>query len=378
LGQYDNGWEEKFHFQERKDSRKDRKMARSKDRSQFKKTDQDQKKKNALPTKELPAGSKKGRVLHISSDGIIVDSHGEIYLCSLRGTLKQENVRKKNLVAVGDFVQFLPDAASQGEKLGSIAVIEDRYSLLSRADNLSRQKEQLIAVNIDQVLITTSVIMPPLKPSLIDRYIIAARKGNMEPVLIINKIELLLDPPENIDGEFLAKEKLLFDEIVTIYRSLSISVLCVSTVTGAGMEELQEIMKGKVSVFSGQSGVGKSSLINAVTGANLRTGDLMFKTSKGTHTTTSAQLLALGNDGFCIDTPGIRSFGLWDLDREEIEAYFTEIFSVGRDCRYPDCTHLHEPACAVRLAVEEGQISRLRFDSYCALMTAAQQEHLNR
>lgn len=378
MGYNDHSWEEQFSYQERKDARKERRHARSKDRSQFKKSDQDQKKKNTAPIKEIPEGAKKGRVLSISSEGIIVDCEEKAYLCTLRGTLKQENLRKKNLVAVGDFVYFLPDITSTGEHLGSIALIDDRYSLLSRADNLSRQKEQLIAVNIDQVLITTSVVMPPIKPPLIDRYIIAARRGNMEPVLVINKIELLDNPPEGVTEESAAVEKSLFDEIVSTYRNLAIPVICVSTVTGEGIQELQQIMKGKASVFSGQSGVGKSSLINAVTGANLRTGDIMFKTSKGTHTTTSAQLLPLGDAGFCIDTPGIRSFGIWDLDRSEIEAYFPEIFSTGSSCRYPDCTHLHEPSCAVRDAVEKGEISPLRFSSYAALMMSVQEEHYNR
>jgi ribosome biogenesis GTPase / thiamine phosphate phosphatase len=220
--------------------------------------------------------------------------------------------------------------------------------------------------------------MPALKPPLIDRYIIAARKGNMEPVLIINKIELLSHPPKNIDAQSLIEEKILYDEITTTYRSLGIQVICVSTVTGEGLEELQAVMKNKASVFSGQSGVGKSSLINAVIGINLPTGDLMHKTSKGTHTTTSAQLLPLGGEGFCIDTPGIRSFGIWNLDQEEIEAYFTEIFDSGRNCRYPDCTHLHEPECAVQLAVDEGRISRLRFQSYCALVQSSGEKHYNR
>ncbi len=367
-------WEEELHYQQRKEARKERKMARLKDRSQFKKSDQDQKKKNSFPNAEILEGLKKGRVLRISSEGFYVDSQEEIYLCSLRGTLKQEIFRKKNLVAVGDFVHFLPEITSQEGRFGTITLIEERYSLLSRADNLSRRKEQLIAVNIDQVLITTSVVMPALKPSLIDRYIIATQKGRMEPVLIINKIELLREK----EDEFYEREQRLFDEICTTYRKLRIPVICISTVTGEGVEELRTRMKGKASVFSGQSGVGKSSLINAVTGSNLRIGELMFKTNKGTHTTTATQLFPIGEDGFCIDTPGIRSFGLWDLERDEIEAYFTEIFQTGSHCRYPDCTHLHEPECAVRKAVEEGHISSLRFDSYCALMASSSQEHFNR
>ncbi len=366
-------WEDSFRGQERKENRKERKLASSKDRSQFKKTDQDQRKKRQ---EEITFSDdvKVGRVLAITPEGILVDGEETLYLCSLKGSLKQDNMRTKNLVAVGDFVRFLPTPSSndfQKEAIlqGTVLHVEPRRSLLSRADNLSRRKEQLIAVNIDQVLITCAVVEPQLKPALIDRYIIAAQKGRMEPVIIINKIDLLDDAPQN---------RALYEDFVRIYRSLGFQVLCLSTTTGEGLDTLRRVMQNKTSVFSGQSGVGKSSLINAIVGSDLRTGSLAAKTSKGTHTTTTTHLLPLKGGGFCIDTPGIRSFGVWDLELAELQAYFPEIFELGRHCRYPDCTHTKEPDCAVQEGIETGEISTLRFESYCALMSSLSQEHRHR
>lgn len=343
--------EEAFHGDENREIRKDRKILSKKDRSKYKKTDQ------AKQKKEPPKGEhfKEGRVLAIMADGILVDCEDILYTCSLRGSLKKENLRTKNLIAVGDIVLFEP----QNNLQGSIAYVQDRYSILSRADQISRRKEQLIAVNIDQVLITGSVVSPPLKTPLIDRYIIAAIKGNMAPLIVINKIDLLKDSPV---------EKALFDEALAVYQKLEIPVFPVSTVTGEGIEALKEAMHGKSSVFSGQSGTGKSSLINAITGSSLLTGEMVAKTRKGSHTTTSTHLLPIEGGGFCVDTPGIKSFGMWDLKEEEVEGFFSEINTIGRGCKFPNCSHMHEPSCAVQKALEEGEISRLRFDSYCALI----------
>ncbi|MES2122598.1 MAG: ribosome small subunit-dependent GTPase A, partial [Chlamydiota bacterium] len=134
----------------------------------------------------------------------------------------------------------------------------------------------------------------------------------------------------------------------------------------------------KTSVFSGQSGVGKSTLINAIAGTSLATGGIVHSTQKGSHTTTSTQLLTLANGGFCIDTPGIKSFGLWDLGPEDLAAYYSEISAHSASCKFPDCSHMNEPDCAVQKAVEEGEISHLRFASYCALMTSLSEEHRQR
>lgn len=366
-------FEEEFHSKDRKIHRKERKLATSKDRSKYKKSDQDQLKKRQ-PTALVREDARRGRVLAILPEGIVVDAEGSLFLCNLKGSLKQEKLRIKNLVAVGDFVQFVPNS----EKEGTVISVEERYSILSRADNLSRRKEQLIAVNIDQVLITTSVVLPPLKASLVDRYIIAAHKGNMQPLIIVNKIDLLENPPAGVDPASLEEERTLYTEFLQTYKALDIPVYPVSTVTGQGVEALKIAMQGKSSVFSGQSGVGKSSLINAMTGSALRIGALVEKTSKGSHTTTTSHLLPLECGGFCIDTPGIKSFGVWDLTLEEVQSYFSEISAYRGKCKFLDCMHLQEPQCAVKKAVEEGEISPLRFASYCALMDSVSQEHRHR
>jgi ribosome biogenesis GTPase len=297
---------------------------------------------------------------------------GEKIVCLLRGILKKDKTQLKNLVMVGDKVLF--ERGAPGE--GAIARVLPRKSVLSRADNLSRRKEQLIAANIDQVIITASVVSPPLKPSLVDRYIIAAQKGGMEPVVVVNKVDLL--ESSKADDPTLEVERTLYDEFVKAYRAAGITVIPMSMLTGAGIDQLKEAMKDKASVFSGQSGVGKSSLINAVTGHGLKTGDVVGKTGKGAHTTTTAQLIPLEFGGWCIDTPGIKSFGIWDLDLEVVQHYFPEIFETGRRCRYPDCSHRHEVGCAVADAVEKEEISWLRYESYLALMDSLEQTHYRR
>ncbi|NGX26518.1 MAG: putative ribosome biogenesis GTPase RsgA [Chlamydiae bacterium] len=341
--------EEAFHGKDKKKYRKERKILSQKDRSKFKKTDLKKQKKPIPKDPDL----RRGRVLAILADGILVDFADTLYTCSLRGVLKKENLRIKNLVAVGDFVLFKPITKS-------IFYVEERSSILSRAEQLSRQKEQLIAVNVDQVLITTSIGIPPLKSTLIDRYIIASLKGNMDPIIVINKIDLLDQNPE---------EKTLFEEIKTIYESLDIPVFPVSAITSQGLEDLTDHMRGKSSVFSGQSGAGKTSLINAITGSSYLTGEVIAKTKRGAHTTTTSRLLPIEGEGFCVDTPGIKSFGLWDIKKEEVQQYFFEIAAIAKECRFPNCSHLHEPDCAVKQALEERRISHLRFDSYCALIT---------
>ena len=370
--------EERWHFEEhyysrdKKASRKERKIASEKDRSKFKKSDQDQIKKQALAaSRENMDHLPLGRVIAILSEGIIVSADGTEYQCQLKGALKQEKNRIKNLVAVGDYVRF----ELRTHQEGSIAKIEERKSILSRADNLSRNKEQLIAVNIDQVLITSSVIQPPLKPFLIDRYIIAAHKGNMEPVIVINKVDLFENPPEGIDSAFIEEQRALYQECLRVYAELNIPVISVSTQCNVGIDALNEAMEKKTSVFSGQSGVGKSSLINCITGRAITTGGIVHKTQKGSHTTTTTHLIPMENGGFCIDTPGIKSFGLWDLDAVDLASYFPEIFELSSQCKYPDCSHINEPGCAVQKGVEEGKISSLRFASYSALMHSLSQEH---
>lgn len=344
--------EEHFHSRDRKQSRKDRRHAQETDRSKFKKSDLKQ--EMELPPPDDPA-LHPGRVTAISGEGVRVDVEGVEFLCTLKGLIKNEKMQLKNPIAVGDLVRILPTSETEG----SIAYIEKRFSILSRTD-VSGKQEQLIAVNIDQVLITSSLVQPPLKPSLIDRYLIATEKGHMHPVILINKIDQLQSASDEV--------KQLYIDFLQAYERLGYPILSLSTADQTGIDNLRAIMKNKTSVFSGQSGVGKSSLLNAAFGFDLATGDLTQKTFKGSHTTTTARLLALPEGGFCIDTPGIRSFGVWNLQKEDIAQHFREFAPYAPHCRYPNCSHLIEPACAVQEALQEEKISPIRFASYQTLL----------
>lgn len=346
-------YEEKyFQDKDRKEARKERKRRSEADRSKFKKTDQ-KKEPEALIDESL----RRGRVLAISGEGAWVESEGKQYLCILKGALKKEKNRVKNLIAVGDFVRF--EATS--DKEGSIAQIEERFSTLARMD-ISGKKEQLIAANIDQVFILVSVAEPPLKPSLIDRYLIAAAKGNLHPIIVINKADLLSKHPEELAR---------YQEFLAAYEPLGFPILSISSKTGAGIEAIRSLLKDKTSVISGQSGVGKSSLLNAAYQLDLKVGDLTLKTIKGSHTTTVAILIPLPDGGYCIDTPGIRSFGLWRLSKEEVIRHFSDIADLSVKCHFPDCMHVNEPKCAVLKALREGDLPLIRYESYASLLEEA-------
>lgn len=357
-------YEEDFYSGDRKSEKKFRKELSLKDRSKYKKTDQDQltKKQALAPSCESLL---KGRVTSIIADAIYVKTSQESIVCNLRGVLKKERSLQKNLIAVGDLVMI--ELSSPG--YGTIHSIEPRYSILSRADNLRRNKEQLIAVNIDRLFIVVSVIMPTLKPSLIDRYIIAAKQGNMEPVIVVNKIDLLKERPASLDEPTYEAQLALYKEFITIYHALDIPIIEVSTYTGKGLDKLKEMMEHKASVFSGQSGVGKTSLINMILGTSLKTSDIVTKTHKGAHTTTIAQLLPLDEDSFCIDTPGIRSFGIWQITQQDLDHYYKEFLPFKDRCRYQNCAHINEPHCGVKDALDEGLISPMRYQSYHDLKT---------
>jgi ribosome biogenesis GTPase len=343
--------DEEFPLQSRKDRKREKKALSGRG-------------ENRIHQKEVSLTDlKKGRVLSVTPQGFKVDSEGELFICTLKGVLKKERLQKKNLVTVGDIVFFEEIKGFEGV----ISYIEERRSFLSRQEARTGKAEQLIAANIDQVLITASVGNPLLKPTLIDRYIIAAKKGKMTPIVLINKIDLLSE-----------EESLFYEEYLNALKIAKIAHLPVSCKTNQGIEELKALMQGKTSVFAGQSGVGKSSLINTVTGSTLLTGDVTEKTKKGTHTTTTASLIPLTCGGFCIDTPGIKTFGVWQLDSQEISLYFDEIVSYGKLCHYPNCSHTHEEICAVKQAVEKGKISPIRYDSYRALLESEDDPYFHR
>jgi ribosome biogenesis GTPase len=338
-------YEEDFHSRERKQFRKERKIAQKTDRSKFKKTDLER--KTIAPLSDL----RRGRVVAITGEGAFVDFEGQPVLCSLKGLMKKETAQVKNLLAVGDWVRCSEE--------GAIEQVEERVSILGRTD-ITGRKEQLIAVNVDQVIITVSVVNPPLKPALVDRYLIAAAKGKIHPIIVINKIDLLEKGSE--------EERVRYRQFLAAYEPLGIPILSISTETKVGIDALRSLLQNKTSVFSGQSGVGKSSLLNICFGFELKVGELTMKTAKGSHTTTSAELIPLPGGGYCVDTPGVRSFGIWDLTKEDVMRHFTEFEPFSPHCKYPDCNHVNEPNCAVQNALKEGTLASLRYESYVNLL----------
>ena len=351
--------EEEFHKGEKKEIRQDRKRAQASDRSKYKKTDAEK-----VRTEAYTGDGISGRVLSLSRAGVTVQTDQGTYIANLRGTLKKEKTRQKNLVVVGDIVYILP----QDDGTATIDHVAPRYSILSRADNLRRRQEHLIASNIDQVFIVTSLFTPRLKPFLIDRYIITARQGNLTPIVILNKVDLLKNPPSHLDPDVIREELELYHDFIAGYAPQT-DLIEVSVETGEGLEKVHDAMVGKSSVFSGQSGVGKTSLINKLLDLDLAIGDIRHKTRKGTHTTSNASLIPLHPSGFCIDTPGIKSFGILDLNHTRIETAFPEIGEAAQGCRFPNCKHYHEPECSVKAAVAKGTISTLRYESYITLFT---------
>ncbi|MEM8628654.1 MAG: ribosome small subunit-dependent GTPase A [Chlamydiota bacterium] len=344
--EYDH--EEDFWKGEKKEIRKERRIAQRTDRSKYKKSNRE-KLSPSRQTVSSDTSQLQGRVVSIRGEGIVVRSHETSYCCSLKGSLKKDRLRQKNLVVVGDLVDFLP----LGNLQGQIVAIQKRTSLIERSDPAKRRR-QLLAANIDTVFVTSSVVLPPLKPFLIDRYVIAAAKGNMEPIILINKMDLLSTSEE---------EKERFSAFMQAYQDLTI--FPISCKTGEGVEEVKRAMRGKASLFSGQSGVGKSSLINELLHLHLPVGEIFYK---GRHTTTKAELIPLEGGGFCIDTPGIRQFGIWDLTREDVCTRFTKIQELSALCKFPNCLHLQEPGCAVLEAVEKGDLPLLLYESYAKLI----------
>jgi len=344
--------EDAFHSKDRKQFRKQRRVAQKSDRSKFKQSNLN---KAETVSADCFASLSKGRVVSITGEGAIVDFDGKQILCSLKGLIKKEEIRAKNLIAVGDWVRVCENNA--------IAHVEKRSSFLGRTD-ISGRLEQLIAVNVDQVMIVVSINSPPLKPALIDRYLIAAEKGNVQALIVVNKIDLL-----NKNCE---EEMSLYQSFLAAYEPLGFPMLSLSAKNNTGIAALRLLLQNKISAFAGQSGVGKSSILNACFGWELKVGNLAMKTSKGTHTTSSARLIPLPIGGFCVDTPGVRSFGIWKFIQSDITTHFSDISFFAKKCKYPDCIHINEPECAVLKALESGGIASLRYESYLHLMKEIQ------
>lgn len=295
-----------------------------------------------------------GRVLRVQGlVSTVLGDDGKPYACATRQLLKQLATDLRHVVCAGDRVWVRPEgeANSEGVTEGIIERVEPRFGVLSRT---SRARQQLIATNVDQIVVVASAAEPRLKPNLIDRFLVTAEKTGLRPILVINKVDLI--------------ERADLVPLVGLYSQLGYDVAPVSAETGFGVDALRDLLRGKETAFTGQSGVGKSSLLNAIEpGLALRVQTVSSESQKGRHTTTTAELFPLENGGFLVDTPGIRSFELWDVIPEEVAGYFRDIRPYVSHCRFPDCTHTHEDFCAVKDAVADGWIDARRYESYAKI-----------
>ncbi|WP_291856827.1 ribosome small subunit-dependent GTPase A [Marinilabilia sp.] len=297
-------------------------------------------------------------------EGVVIKSTGSWYnvksdeeapvSCKIKGKFRLDELKSTNPVAVGDRVVYSFD---QSTGTGVIEQIKERRNfIVRRASNLSRQT-QILAANIDQAIIVATINYPVTTPVFIDRLLATTEAYDIPATIIFNKVDRY---------DHFLKDQL--EEYKDIYEKIGYRVLTTSAKHDEDLEFVKELLKDKVSLLAGHSGVGKSTLVNRVEPSlNLKTGRISERHHTGRHTTTFAEMHPLGFGGYIIDTPGIRGFGLFNIEKEELAHYFREIFKVASKCRYYNCTHLHEPGCAVKEAVERGDVASLRYNSYVSI-----------
>jgi ribosome biogenesis GTPase len=287
----------------------------------------------------------RGRVVSVhGADCMVQAEAGPSYRCVVRGLLRRMQRETRSAVSVGDAILF----RETGPREGRIERIEPRHGVLAR---LYRGREHVLVTNVDQVLIVASVAQPPLKTNLIDRYLASAEQGGIPAIICLNKVDLI-DPTE-------------IQPVVGLYSQLGYCVLPTSAASGRGLGALRELLSARETVLSGQSGVGKSSLLNKLQpDLELPVAEVVEETQKGRHTTSTARLIPLDFGGWVVDTPGIRQFELWDVIPEEVEGFFIEFRPFVAHCRFPDCSHIHEEDCAVKEAVANHLIAETRYESY--------------
>ena len=282
------------------------------------------------------------------------DDGGQLIDCKIKGNFRLKGIRSTNPVAVGDHVTLVPN----NEGTAFITEIADRRNyIIRKASNLSKQSH-IIAANVDQAMLVVTVNYPQTSTTFIDRFLASAEAYRIPVVLIFNKVDILDDD-----------ELRYLDMMITLYETVGYECRSISAERGDGVETVMQMLEGKVTVLSGNSGVGKSTLINRLLpDANLRTAEISDAHNTGMHTTTFSEMLPLPSGGYIIDTPGIKGFGTFNIEPEELSGYFKEIFRFSRDCRFSNCTHTHEPGCAVLKAVEDHYIAASRYQSYLSML----------
>jgi ribosome biogenesis GTPase len=303
--------------------------------------------------------------------GIVIKSTGSWYTvkttdgtlieCRIKGNFRIKGIRSTNPIAVGDHVELTvsqEDSNLEGAVMGMITnIIERKNYIIRKSPNLSKESH-IIAANIDQAFLIVTIKHPVTTTTFIDRFLVSAEAYRIPCRIIFNKVDI-----------YKQDELALLDSLMKVYQTIGYTCLKLSAMNNIGVEELKGLIKDKTNVFSGHSGVGKSTIINCLQpGLSLKTGIISESHHSGKHTTTYSEMIDLDIGGYIIDTPGIKGFGLLEMAKEEISHYFPEMFRLLDNCQYYNCTHTHEPGCAVKKAVEEGEIAEFRYDTYVGLL----------
>ena len=330
---------------------------------QWKKSRTERKRQDRVRTrrktdKSLPDNALPGDVVSTLGPSWLVKTTAGYVVCGISGTV--DSPHEQTILTVGDrvWITVLEEQSEHGYPTGSVVKVDERDTVLSRQAAGRVKREQVMVSNVQQLAIVMSAVHPTYNKRLIDRYLIAADKGDLTPMIFLNKMDLVPD-----EDRFELKE-----DLSAYWDDLGMPVVYASAETDEGLDKIRELISGTSTLLAGPSGVGKSSIINRLTDAKQRVGEISEMYDKGKHTTTGSTWFPLEEGGSIVDSPGIREFGIWELDKEELPYYFGEFVALMHDCKFSPCSHTHEPDCAVKDALEEGRIDPDRYLSYLTLL----------